>query len=33
LAIVNLATMVTFMITGLLLKDEPGQRGSAPGGR
>ena len=28
LAIVNLAAMVTFMITGLLLKDEPGQRGT-----
>lgn len=28
LAIVNLTAMVTFMITGLLLKDEPGQRGT-----
>lgn len=28
LAVVNLATMVTFMVTGLLLKDEPGQHGT-----
>lgn len=28
LAVVNLAALVTFMVTGLLLKDEPGQRGT-----
>ena len=28
LAVVNLTALVTFMVTGLLLKDEPGQRGT-----
>src|SRR5450759_5203194 len=29
LAVINLATLVTFLITGVLLNEEPGQRGSS----
>ncbi len=29
LVVVNLATLVTFLITGVLLRDEPGQRGTS----